>query len=271
MPKFISNSFVAGQSAQYNLSIQTDLNGFCFYISHSNGNCLALKNYTYTAADYNELDHELHDIFEQEPLLKLSYKRCFCLFLSNKSTLIPTTLFAPEHLRTYLEFVVPLDELDEIHYKALPTLGATDVFTVPGPLANIVHMYHQQVEFFHQSIPLIRLLQEQQPQHGILLHLNHAQASLAVVSDGRLVLSNTFPIETFTDALYYMAYVSKQWKMDPANTTVYLSDNLHADDMKVLRRYYANIQILFHKGIAEALGRATGVEYQLLPQLCACE
>ncbi|MDR0737884.1 MAG: DUF3822 family protein [Prevotellaceae bacterium] len=272
MPKFVSHLFTSGQSEQCNLSIQADLNGFYFYISDSiTGKCYAFNKYTYTACDYNALDHEIHNLFQQEPLLTQRYKNCFCLFVSNKSILIPSSLFHPNHLRTYLEFVVPFDELDEIHYKSLPAFDAVNVFTIPGPLANIIHRHQARAVFFNQHIPLIHLLSKQQPHNAILLHVSHAQASFAVYAEGRFVLSNTFSAETFTDALYYLGYILKQWKLYPENTTVYLSGIVSNDDATLLQRYYPNIQNLYHNEIAGISGRSAGMEFQLLPLLSVCE
>jgi hypothetical protein len=272
MPKFVSHFFTPGQSEQCNLSIQADLNGFYFYISNpASGKCYAFNKYTYTARDYNALDHEIHNLFQQEPLLTQRYKNCFCLFVSNKSILIPSSLFHPDHLRTYLEFVVPFDELDEIHYKPLPALDAVNVFTIPGPLANIVHMHQTRVVFFNQHVPLIHLLQKQKPHNAILLHLTHAQASFAVYAEGRLVLCNAFAVDSFTDAFYYLGYILKQWKLQPASTTVYLSGAVANDDATLLRRYYPTVRNLSHHEVSSISGQAAGMEFQLLPLLSVCE
>jgi hypothetical protein len=272
MPKFVSKFFTPAQSEQCHLSIQADLNGFYFYISNpTTGKCFAFDKYTYAATDYNALDHEIHNLFQQEPLLTRRYKNCFCLFVSNKSILIPSSLFHPDHLRTYLEFVVPFDELDEIHYKPLPALDAVNVFTIPGPLANILHSHQTRVTFFNQYIPLIHLLGKQQPHNAVLLYLSLAQASFAVYAEGRFVLSNTFSITTFTDAIYYLGYILKQWKLQPASTTVYVSGGVSKDDVTLLHRYYPNIKNLYHKEIASISGTETGMELQLLPLLGLCE
>jgi hypothetical protein len=193
------------------------------------------------------------------------------MFMSNKSILIPSSLFHPDHLRTYLEFVVPFDELDEIHYKALPAFGAVNVFTIPGPLANIIHSYQSRVVFFNQDIPLIHLLGEQKPHNAILLYLTPTQASFVVYAEGRFVLSNTFSAETFTDALYYLGYILKQWKLHPASTAVYFSGTVSDDDITLLQRYYPNTKSLYDNTIAGISGRSTGMELRLLPLLGLCE
>jgi hypothetical protein len=272
MPKFVSNTFTPLQSEQYNLSIQADLNGFYFYISDpATGACHALSKCTYSAHDYNALDHEIHNLFQQETLLTKRYKKCFCLFMSNKSILIPSSLFHPDHLRTYLEFVVPFDELDEIHYTPLPAFDAVNVFTIPGPLANLLYQYQTRVVFFNQHVPLIRLLADQQPTNAILLHLSPTQTSFAVYVEKRFVLCNAFPVNTFTDTLYYAGYILKQWKLQPEHTTVYVSGVLSGEHTALLQRYYPNVTVLGHNKLDCILGHGTGTEFQLLPLLSLCE
>jgi hypothetical protein len=138
-------------------------------------------------------------------------------------------------------------------------------------LANKLHKHQTRVVFFNQHIPLIHLLGEQQPHNAILLHLSHAQASFAVYAEGRFVLSNAFSVETFTDSLYYLGYILKQWKLYPANTTVYLSGAVPNDAAALLQRYYPNIQNLYHNEIACIAGHSAGMEFQLLPLLSVCE
>jgi hypothetical protein len=246
------------------LSIQADLNGFAFCVFDDNGDCRVFKQYTYTAVDYNDLDKEVHKLFRQEALLQLPYKKCYCLFISNKSTLIPSQLFDIQHLRTYLEFVTPLDELDEIHFRQLPVAEAVNVFAMPGPVAAIVHKYQPNSLFLHHSIPLIHLLHERQLQDGCILHLSTDIASIALYAGGRFVLSNTFNIHTFADALYYLSYVIRQWHLSPESTPIFLSGKYTEADLVLFEKYYRKVSILSSKSIAQLSGQTAGKDYHLL-------
>jgi hypothetical protein len=272
MSNFISTSFSTEHAARYDLAIQADLKGLSLcVIHHDNGGCMALKSYAYTVVNHNDLDTELHKIFRQEDLLKLVYRRCICLFVSEKSTLIPNELFAREHLHTYLSFAVSLDDLDEIHYKTLSAVGATDVFAIPAPLAQLLHTYHHKVDFFHQSVPLIHLLHDHETQNGIALHFTHTLASFAVVAKKQFVLSNTFAVETFTDAVYYLGYIMKQLQLFPETTDVYLTGNISGDNTALLSRYYPNITVLGSDGVACALNSPTAAAaYRILAESCIC-
>jgi len=253
------------------LSIQADLNGFSFCVFDKNGNCRVFKQYAYTTADYNDLDNEVHKLFRQEELLRLDYKKCYCLFVSNKSTLMPSQFFDVQHLRSYLDFVSPLDELDEIHYRQLPVSGAINVFAIPSPVAAIVHTYQPNSLFLHQSIPLIRLLQEMQLQEGLILHLSSNISSIALYAEGRLVLSNTFEVQTFADTLYYLSSVLRQWHLSPDSTPIFLSGKLTETDILLLEKYYPKVTQLSSKSIAFAFGQSASKDYHLLQQLPLCE
>jgi len=266
MPE-IGNSYIR----ECTLSIQADLSGFSFCVFNSNGNCRALKQYSYTIVDYNDLDNEVNKLFRQEELLRLPYKKCYCLFISNKATLIPSHLFEVQHLRTYLDFVAPLDELDEIHYRQLPVPEAVNVFAIPSPVAAIVHTYQPNSLFLHQSVPLIHLMHEKQLQEGAALHLSSDIASIALYAGGRLVLSNTFNVQSFADALYYLSYALQQWHLSPENTPVFLSGKFVEDDEKLLEQYYPKMTVLSSKAISFAFGQAAGKNYHLLQQLSVCE
>jgi hypothetical protein len=266
MPE-IGNNYIR----ECTLSIQADLNGFSFCVFNSNGNCRVFKQYTYATVDYNDLDNEVHKLFRQEELLRLPYKKCYCLFISNKSTLIPAQLFEIQHLRTYLDFVTPLDELDEIHFRQLPAAEAINVFALPSPVAAIVHTYQPNSLFLHQSVPLIHLLHNMQLQDGAMLHLTSNVASIVLYAGGRLVLSNTFNVYAFADALYYLSYVLKQWHLSPDNTPVFISGKISEADEKLIEQYYPKVTILSSKTIALAFGQSAGKAYHLLQQYAICE
>ncbi|MCL2097664.1 MAG: DUF3822 family protein [Bacteroidales bacterium] len=267
MPETGSNHSVRDST----LSIQADLNGFSFGIFDSKGSCRVLKQYTYTILDYDDLDQEIHKLFRQEELLRLSYKKCYCLFISNKSTLIPSHLFDVQHLRSYLDFVTPLDDLDEIHFRQLPVSEAINVFAIPSPIAAIVHTYQPNTLFLHQSIPLIHLLQEKDLQEGLILHLSANISSIALYAEGRLVLSNTFNVHSFTDTLYYLSNLLQQWNLSLKDTPVFLSGNLTDADKMLFESYYPKLIPLSSKAIGLAFGQAAGKKFHLLQQLSICE
>ncbi len=254
------------------LSIQADLNGFSFSVHDAAGNCLALQHYDYTINDYNDLDNEIHAIFRRDDRLKQSYRKCSCLFLSEKSTLIPSSLFNPQRLRSYLDFVAPLDELDEIHFRQLCSMPeATAVFAIPSPMAATVSMYQPNTIFHHQCIHIISRLRELQPANGLYLHLSSKLASVALYTGGRIELYNTFGIHAFADAIYYMSCLLQQWQLLPAGTTVYLSGRLQDSDESLLRTYFPSVQKISAASIAKAFGERNGIEYQLLHSINTCE
>jgi len=253
------------------LSIQANLNGFSFCVHDPVGNCLALQHYNYTVTDYNDLDDEIHNIFRRDDRLKQPYRKCSCLFLSEKSTLIPAALFDAQQLRTYLDFVAPLDELDEIHFRQIDMPDAMAVFAIPSPIAAAVNMYQPNTIFYHQCIPLIRLLHGQQPYNSVLLHLSPGLASVVLYAGGRLVLYNTFTVHAFTDALYYVNYVLQQWQLSPVTATIYLSGSLQDDDENLIHNYFPIVNKIHAAEISKVFGEKTGVEYQLLHSVNACE
>ncbi len=232
---------------------------------------MALQHYDYTIGDYNDLDNEVHAIFRRDDRLKQPYRKCACLFLSEKSTLVPSSLFNTQHLRSYLDFVAPLDELDEIHFRQINMPEAMAVFAIPSPMAAAVNMYQPNTVFHHQCIPIIHRLRELQPVNGLYLHLSSGLASVALYTGGRMVLYNTFGIHAFADAVYYVSYLLQQWQLLPAGTTIYLSGRLQDSDEILLRTYFPLAQKISASPIAKIFGERNSVEYQLLHSINTCE
>ncbi len=256
---------------EYALSIQADLNGFSFCVSSAKGACLTLKSFSYTVTDYNDLDGEIHKLFRQEPLLRARYEKCVCLFISEKSTLIPSPLFDVQHLRHCLDFVAPLEDLDEIHFRQLASLNAMNVFAIPSPVAAAVSMYQPNAVFYHQSIPLIRLLGAQHPQQGAMLQLNEKLTSLVLYAEGRMVLSNTYKTSSFADSLYFLSYAVQQWQLSSKTLQVYVAGQISPEEELLLQSYYPQTELLRDKSIALMFGQAAGTRHYLLQQLISCE
>ena len=238
-----------GENA-YHLSIQSDLNGFCFCVLDLDRKryvALQAQPFHPPVVDYNDLQKALERTLNSERLLNLNFSSVSCMYTSRSVTLIPNILVDKMLLKSFLEFNAPLNELDEVHSCPIPSLGAEAVFAIPSPLAAKLSSKYKNVKFYHQCVPMLSLLPEmfKHDEHGELLsvNINNGFADIALYARGGLKIYNTFELQTPADLVYFMLAVARQHKVNEKKMEVLLSGNIGAYVGEVAAYFPALIQV----------------------------
>ena len=273
MFNFIDTAFALSQTSDLHLSGQVSTEGFAFAVTDDHGAVKVLKRFAYPRAvlSYDDEAKELAILFKQEPLLHKTYKSCTWVFFSNKATLIPTAFVDIAQLRKCLAYAVPLDELDEIHYRALPALQAMLIFAVPSPAANVVLKYQPATRFLHQHVQLLSQFNALEDGDRLVLHLAPALANVELYRDNTLLLSNTYSFTAFTDVVYYLAFILQQYKLRSDSVTLYYMGAVQDEQYHALRRYYRNVKSLYTPVAGLQVGKEAAIAYHSLLILPQCE
>lgn len=272
MLNFVDKSSFVTQADTCYLSIQANLNGFSFCVTTSAAKCIALVQYEYSkpVLSYDDLAGELQAIFEKELLLQKTYAATYCMFLTNKSILMPHDLLDREQLRSCLARVVELDELDEIHFRKTVIPEAVAIFAVPSPLAGVITHYHPDTVFMHQSLPLLSYLSTCVERQRASLYIEGKLATIVLFNNNQLVLSNTFPVESINDALYYLTFAAKEWDIDIAFLSLYFTGAIEEENKEVLKKYFPMVNFV-SGDVSMLVGKMAAVRYQPLLMLHKCE
>ncbi|MDR2359295.1 MAG: DUF3822 family protein [Prevotellaceae bacterium] len=270
---FIDTTFDHSQTNGLYLSGQVDAEGFAFAVTDGVGAVKVLKRLAYQHAilSYDDEAKELAAFFEQEPLLRQTYKSGTWAFFSNKATLIPAAFADTAQLRTCLAYAAPLDELDEIHYRALPDLQAMLVFAVPSPQANIILKYQPGTRFLHPHAQLLSQFNALDGHDRLVLHLAPSLANVELYCDDALLLSNTYPFTAFTDVVYYLAFILQQYKLRTHNVTLYYMGAVKEEQQNLLHRYFRNVKSVYTAAAGLQVGEEAAVAYHSLLTLPQCE
>ncbi len=271
MLNFIDKSFSARKTTQYRLSIQVDLDGFSFSVYDLvQQKHVVLKQF---ADDFSiECDlvvEKIRHIYKKVEWLNKDFSRCLCIFTSPKNTLIPISYFSQERLRSFLNFVSPLDELDEIHYKTLDKVDVAAVFAIPNPIAAELNMRHKRITFYNQSVPLIHHLLKKKDGEHLCINVNGSIADLAIMRDGGLLYHNSFEIKAAYDLLYYVSFVLQQLGIEPTRLAASFSGKLNAEMQQQLGAYLPKLGA--EKGAVLPIASENMVIYHQLLTLHECE
>ena len=151
-------------------------------------------------------------------------------------TLIPSHFFDPATAHQALAEVGDLKEDDVVEYIDLPQYDAVLVFT-QGEDSVVV-----------DDTPEIYKLLTQLPDcpeyNKILCSLCDNRLHLAIAQGKNLMLANSFPVQDFTTAEYYIFLSLKSLQLNPEISTICWRTPLDAEDEMSLYRYFKAVVIL---------------------------
>jgi hypothetical protein len=145
-------------------------------------------------------------------------------------TLVPSRFFDPATARQALAEVAGLKEEDAVEHLDLPQYDAVLVYTT-GEDSVIV-------DGTPEIYKLLSLLPDCPEYNKILCSLCDGRLHLAVAQGENLLLSNSFAVQDFTTAEYYIFLSLKSLQLNPEISTICWRTPLDAEDEMSLYRYF---------------------------------
>ena len=145
-------------------------------------------------------------------------------------TLVPSHFFDPATAREALAEVADVKEEMEVAHLDLPQYDAVLVYTTDGD--SVV------VDGTPEIYKLLMQLPECPEYNKILCSLSEDRLHLAVAQGKNLLLANSFPVQDFTTAEYYIFLTMKSLQLNPEISTICWRTPLDAEDEMSLYRYF---------------------------------
>ena len=150
-------------------------------------------------------------------------------------TLVPTSFFDPALERETLAEVAVVGGSVAVAHKEIPQYGAVLIYTVDedssvagGP------------EIFH----LLEALPSCREYNKILCSIRDGVLYLAIAQGKSLLLANSYPVQNFTSAEYYIFLALKSLQLNPEVSTICWRSPVDADDEMQLYRYFKAVEKL---------------------------
>jgi hypothetical protein len=248
---FADETLDLNRSKSYKLSIQVQLDGFSFSIFDTIRNKhILLKHYNLSNhPTLEEKGKKIEEILKKDKHLKNPFKKNSCLIVEPKSTFIPSKLFDEKHLKNYLDFTFPLNDLDEIHYTQVDQLDAYNVFTIPNPISNPLISKFKSIDFYHYSFPLLfyhtYFIHSESTHIGLSIYDDFIEV-LAINKEQELIFSNTYLYKSNADILYYLLAVYKQLELDTSQNDLFISgvNPIENPQIQYLKNYIKKVHPL---------------------------
>lgn len=232
--------------AHHRLSIHIGVNGLSFVVEDTqNDDCLLCKSHSYAfpGNDYNEWAKEVGNVIKQEELLQKRFSNCHVVLDTHRHTLIPSSLFKPERAIEILEQLFDVAYLDEINYTTINPLESTCIYALPAPVNAMVAKHQHKAKFYAGIIPLLRYIMEQKEYSRALMCYTPTHADLILMQGERLLLCNSYAVDRFRTALYFLFFALKQWQLNPKSLSLYITGSFTQAHMKQLCTFFPSVTI----------------------------
>ena len=234
------------QQTHHRLSIHIGVNGLSFVIQDTHSQeCLLWQNHTYSfpGNDYNEWAKEVGNVFRQEDILQKRFNHCDVMIDTHKHTLIPSSIFEAEQAIEVLRQLFEVAYLDEVNYSGLVSQEATCIYALPAPVNAMVFKYQHKARFYASVMPLLHFIIGQKEYSRALMHYTHSHVDLVLMQGERLLLCNSYAIDRFSTALYFLLFALKQWQLNPGSLNLYISGPFKPTHTKQLCNYFPSVTV----------------------------
>jgi len=190
-----------------------------------------------THTTFDDYLDNIEKLIESTDLFHHQYKKVKLVWISNKNTLIPSSLFNTDNLKKYFEFNQKLNDLDEIHYTELKYANAYSVFTIPNQIATIFTRLYSNISFYNQQTPAIEnaLFKYNSSDFKVIINVENEFFDLTITQKGKLLLYNNFIYKNEIDMIYYIMYSFEQLQINPESIDVVLSGILTKNSKEYIK------------------------------------
>lgn len=194
---------------------------------------------------------QLKLLAEENPLLKNNGWLNVRVGINNQHfTLVPETLFDPEHKLDYLRLHSDLDlQNDHVHYYRHSNMEAVNIFTVDKTIEQEVSglFSDQAIQYVHQTSALIKGVLHQAGRNtvkNLYIFVERNYVTILIVNESGLQFCNIFHFLSPEDFIYYIVFVMQEQKLNPEQETIYVwGDIMHDSPLfNILQKYIHTVR-----------------------------
>ena len=149
-------------------------------------------------------------------------------------TLVPSAFYDPASERQTLAEIADIEEGYRVEHVDIPQYDAVLIFTRDGDsdfsvpeIANVLSKLPQCPEY-----------------NKILCSIRDNELSLAIAQGRNLLLANSWKVQDFTTALYYIFLAVKSLQINPEMSGICFLSRLGEEDEMLLYRYFKSVVTL---------------------------
>ncbi len=199
-------------------------------------------------------------------------------FLTEKYSLMPTSLVDENQLESYLKPLVDINYEKEkiLLYKLKKDL--TLVFLVPRLLEDIIEDIYplDRVYWAPHIASLLQLsfhFTKEYESKSFFLYVEKDVVSMVVVEGEKILLTNVFYYTTAHELLFYIMFICAELKISSVQDYVYLSGDLSMQVISKLKTYFEKVEVMNRSSVisySHFFDRAPHHQYITLAGISFC-
>jgi len=197
----------------------------------------------------NVIEEELWKVFVENPILADRYDDVIVLHNSNLNSFVPSSLFDPNYLGSYIQYNSKVFETDYFAYDYIDTYDLNNVFIPHTNINNYLLDHYDSFDYKNcNSIFVKKALDfsKNKDSKQVWVHFQDDRFEIVVTKNQHLLLFNTFTYNTLEDFIYYLLFIYEQLQLNPEIVPVqFIGDiNKESDYFKIAYKYIRNCDIL---------------------------
>jgi len=231
------------------LSIQVSLDGFSFYgldkVTGKRVNLIDL--HTDDTSTPDKILLKLQKVFDHNEEYLNRFSNLQVVYSNELFTVVPQSLFDPDHITDYLKYSTKILSTDFIVYDEIE---AYDLIVVYIPFANINNFffdhfgsfsYHHSISLFVKHVLNTALTDDT----GITVQLHDRNFDLIAHKGKKLILVNSFNFQNAEDFVYHILFCYEQLNLDPNEHKLTLIGiiDVKSDFIELAKKYIRTIVI----------------------------
>ena len=163
--EILESDFNQKYTSTYDLSILIGMDRFSFLLIDEQNRLLGLRNYSLQVDNLNLKEH-LQDIYINDDLLKMPFRKVFLAIENKRHTLIPKRLYRKQDGAVYLDKLFGEVSNQEVFADEVAGIDALSVYQIQQEVEQLLHGYFSEAKQVHLGTAILtgfRSLAEQQP------------------------------------------------------------------------------------------------------------
>lgn len=205
------------------------------------------------------IEEELWNFFLANPVVQQEYDEIVVLHQTNLNTFVPTSLFDPSQIGSYLQYNNKVFETDYFAYDYLDNYELNNVFIPYTAINNYLLDQYSTFDFKNSHSIFVKKvldISKNKDYKQVWIHFQQNKFEIVVTKNQQLLLFNSFQYKTLEDFIYYTLFTYEQLQLNPELVPVHFIGPIDEENeyFKIAFRYIRNCSILDVQNISEQLG-----------------
>ncbi|MDN5287193.1 MAG: hypothetical protein JWR38_3467 [Mucilaginibacter sp.] len=208
-------------------------------------------SFSYAVADQDKLvawadNHALEELSNPQELLDIlsaNYKHVVIGLPATGFTLMPQSLFNKEHVADIARFL-DVKTNEKVSAQSLDSENAI-VYKTDEAVIKAAEEFGLHNTVFSSKGWVTAVAKNNPGQHSLYLNINGDQVEFIAFNSGKLRFYNKFEFKNIDELTYFTALVTTELDLQPAETNLYISGDIDADDKGISRlaEFFGKVQI----------------------------